>query len=84
MSRLKCKQFGGYYQDQWKKKVNFDVLLNSEQKTSDPEEEILADRLTFHLGEVLLHFPGACFAVQRHLQHNNLTRYRSWSSVHSK
>jgi hypothetical protein len=27
--------------------------------------------LTFHLGEVLLHFPGARFAVQGYLEHNH-------------
>ena len=36
--------------------------------------------LTFHLGEVLLHFAGASFAMQGHLQHNHLSNFPELSS----
>jgi hypothetical protein len=36
--------------------------------------------LTFHLGEVLLHFARAGFAMQRHLQHNHLSSIPELSS----
>lgn len=48
-----------------------DVLVNETELAGGVGR---VKRLTFHLGEVLLHFPGACFAVQGYLEHNHLLR----------
>ena len=63
------------------------LSVNSEEKVSEILKPWLhvyeTMMLTFHLGEVLLHFAGASFAMQGHLQHNHLSNFPELSSEQS-